>query len=173
MFFRCRTWHVSGVIFVKCFFFFPLLPYSISCVFNVLLPYTSGIFLFMCDYWSCVIGWVCLTMAGVLCSPSDLYMPVHPMCNNHCIAFDVSPPVWLSLRLAFRHPWPFCKTTSCDNFENKLSYFIMSKKLGKTIFGIKTKLFRNSLQTFGKTWPWASSSWCSWSPSLLRFMEMH
>lgn len=87
MFFRCRTWHVSGVIFVKCFFFFPLLPYSISCVFNVLLPYTSGIFLFMCDYWSCIIGWVCLTTAGVLCSPSDLYMPVHPMCNKPLYCF--------------------------------------------------------------------------------------
>lgn len=29
-------------------------------------------------------------MAKVLCPPSDLYMPVHSMCSNHCIAFDVS-----------------------------------------------------------------------------------
>lgn len=104
--FRCRMWHVSGVIFVKCFLF-PFLPYSISCVFTVLFPYTSGFFLYMCDYWSCIIGWVCLTTARVLCSPSDLYMPVHPMCNNHGIAFDVSPPLWLSLRLAFCQTWPF------------------------------------------------------------------
>lgn len=85
----CRMWHVSGVIFVKCFLF-PFLPYSIPCVFTVFFPYTSGILLYMCDYWSCIIGWVCLTTARVLCSPSDLYMPVHPMCNDHCIAFDVS-----------------------------------------------------------------------------------
>lgn len=115
--------------FLLSVFFFPFLPYSISCVFTVLFPYTSGIFLYMCDYWSCIIGWVCLTKARVLCSPSDLYMPVHPMCNNHCIAFDVSPPLWLSLRLAFfffGQSLAFCKSTSCDNIKNELSYFINS-----------------------------------------------
>lgn len=62
-FFWCRMWHVSGVIFLKCFllFIFSFLPYSIPCVFTVLCPYTSGIFLFMCNYWSYIIGWVCLT----------------------------------------------------------------------------------------------------------------
>lgn len=123
---RRRMWHVSGVIFVKCFPF-PFLPFSIPCVFNVLFPYISGIFLFMCDYWSCIIGWVCLTVAGELCSapllPPDLYMPVHPMCNNHCTAFDVSPPVLPSLRPAFRHSLePSRRTSPCDSLRNKLFY---------------------------------------------------
>lgn len=79
---RRRMWHVSGVIFVKCFPF-PFLPFSIPCVFNVLFPYISGIFLFMCDYWSCIIGWVCLTVAGELCSAPLL--PPRPVyaCTSH------------------------------------------------------------------------------------------
>lgn len=118
--------------FLCSVFPFPFLPYSISCVFTVLFPYTSGIFLYMCDYWSCIIGWVCLTTARVLCSPSDLYMPVHPMCNNHCIAFDVSPPLWLSLRLAFLPTLTFFENlvttlrTSC--------HILSSTKTGKNLF---------------------------------------
>lgn len=82
-----------GSLWLSVFYFvlfFPFLPCDISCVFTVFCPYTSGILLFMCNYWSYIIGWVCLTMAKVLCPPSDLYMPVHSMCSNHCIAFDVS-----------------------------------------------------------------------------------
>lgn len=125
--FRCRMWHVSGIVFLCLFvfsFIFPFLPFP-SHVYFLCYFHTHPIFLFMYDYWSCNIGWVCLTLARVLRSPSDVYMPVHPMCNNHCIAFDVSPPVWLSLRrMAFRHPLPFyTKTTSHDNIENKLSFF--------------------------------------------------
>lgn len=40
---RCRTWHVSGVIFVKCFLF-PFLPYShfmcIYCVISIHIRYS-------------------------------------------------------------------------------------------------------------------------------------
>lgn len=99
-----------------------------------------------------IIGWVCLTTARVLCSPSDLYMPVHPMCNNHCIAFDVSPPLWLSLRLAFCQPWLFWKSTSCDNIKNELSYYIKSKIWKKNISASTLfKVIKSSLQSFGKT----------------------
>lgn len=108
VFFDAGCGMLVGSFFLSVFFFFSFLPYSIPCVFTVLCPYTSGIFLFMCNYWSYIIGWVCLTMAKVLCPPSDLYMPVHSMCSNHCIAFNVSPPLWLSLRPAFRQPTLTC-----------------------------------------------------------------
>lgn len=122
--------------FLWSVFLFPFLPYSISCVFTVLFPYTSGIFLYMCDYWSCIIGWVCLTMARVLCSPSDLYMLVHPMCNNHCIAFDVSPPLWLSLRLAFHQPWPFFENLHLlTTLRRSCHIWSKVKNLGKICFG--------------------------------------
>lgn len=119
-----RMWHVSGVICVFMYLFifielftlsssvfslFPFVPFSIPCVFNmlyVLFPCISGIFLFMCDYWSCIIGWVLpnnnrralSALPRTHPSPPDLYMPVHPMCNDHCSAFDVSPLVLLSPR---------------------------------------------------------------------------
>lgn len=92
-FFSAGRGMLVGSLWLSVFYFvlfFPFLPCDISCVFTVFCPYTSGILLFMCNYWSYIIGWVCLTMAKVLCPPSDLYMPVHSMCSNHCIAFDVS-----------------------------------------------------------------------------------
>lgn len=136
---------VGSFFFVCLCFIFPFLPFP-SHVYFLCYFHTHQIFLFMCDNWSCNIGWMCLTLARVLRSPSDVYMPVHPMCNNHCIAFDVSPPVWLSLRrMAFHHPLPFyTKTTSHDNIENKLSFLFVKKSV---VFWIQ-------VQSFCRRWLW-------------------
>lgn len=155
-------------------FFFSFLPYSIPCVFTVLCPYTSGIFLFMCNYWSYIIGWVCLTMAKVLCPPSDLYMPVHSMCSNHCIAFNVSPPLWLSPRPAFRQPTLTCmKILLGMNDKKSWEKFVSASILFEFFFFF---FLRNSWQVFLVKFPPVDitlvyKTSCFWSPYWLRFMQ--
>lgn len=155
VFFWCRVWHVSGVIFVECFSFFLFLPYSIPCVFTVLFPYTSGIFLYMCDYWSCIIGWVCLTTARVLCSPSDLYMPVHPMCNKPLYCFWCVSSFVTVTETGFSPTLTLFENLHLVTTLRASCHILWSQKSGKekkfvsasTLF----KVLRNSPQSFGKT----------------------
>ena len=72
----------------------------------------------MCDKWSSVIGlvcvclsvsvFVCVTKANMLrlSYSAPCILPVHPMCNIHCIAFDVfSPsPVTVTQTLGVKAP---------------------------------------------------------------------
>lgn len=164
--------------FLLSVFFFPFLPFSIPCVFTVLFPYTSGIFLYMCDYWSCSIGWVCLTMARVLCLPSDLYMPVYIPCATitvlllMCLLLCDCHWGWLCA-----NPGPFCKSTSCDNIKNVVTFSQNVKNQwvkvakGTTIW----KVFRNMPQSFGKASLWTLSfvyqTRCSRSQYVLRFQN--
>lgn len=118
VFFGAGCSMLAGPFLLSVFFFFPFPAILHFMCITVLFPYTSGIFLYM---WLLVMfHWlsVSLTTARVLCSPSNLYMPVHPMCNNHCNAFNVSPPLLLSLRLALCHPWSLWKSTSWDDIQN-------------------------------------------------------
>lgn len=121
VFFRCRMRHVNGAIFVECFFIFFCsfschTPFHVYyCVISIHIRYFPVyVWLLVMYHWLSV----SLTTARVLCLPSNLYMPVHPMCNNHCNAFNVSPPLLVSLRLALCHPWPLWKSTSWDNIKN-------------------------------------------------------
>lgn len=145
--FQCRMWHVSGVIFVvKCFVFFSChTPFH---AYLLLFPYTSGIFLFMCDYWSCIIGWVCLIMVKVLCSPSALYA-----CTSHvqqplyCFWY-VSSSVTVTETGFLASLGPLWKSTSYDGV--KLSQFIRTKS-GK--IEISSLYLVINLQSVGKTAP--------------------
>lgn len=96
---------VESFLLSVFFLFFPAIPHfmCIYCYFHTynIRDFPVYVWLLVMYHWLSVPN-----CSRELCSPSDLYMPVHPMCNNHCIAFDVSPPLWLSKRLR-----PFCKST--------------------------------------------------------------